>query len=64
MVTLSLMPPRKAETRPKVIVNARIDAAALEKLDELAEADRRSRSEMIDFAVQEYVARHHPPKRR
>ena len=62
MVTLLPMPPRKADVRPKVIVNARIDADALDKLDELAEADRRSRSEMIDFAVQAYVAQHYPPK--
>jgi metal-responsive CopG/Arc/MetJ family transcriptional regulator len=55
------MAPKKSEPR-KVIVNARVDPAALEKLDELGERDRRSRSEMIDFAVQEYVAKHHSTK--
>jgi len=50
------MAPRQSDNR-KVQVNARVDAAALAKLDELATADRRSRSEMIDFAIQEYVQR-------
>lgn len=47
----------------KTIVNARIDAADVEKLDDLAKREgtvhyQRSRSELIGFAVHEYVEKH------
>lgn len=47
----------------KVIVNARIDAADVAAIDELARQEgtihfNRSRSELIGFAVREYVQRH------
>ncbi len=47
----------------KIAVNARIDADLIAKLDELAKMEstvhyQRSRSELIGFAVREYVERH------
>lgn len=47
----------------KIAVNARIDADLIGKLDELAQREgtvhfQRSRSELIGFAVREYVERH------
>lgn len=50
----------------KIIVNARIDAADVAKLDELATREgtvhyQRSRSELIAFAIREYIERHTSP---
>ena len=47
----------------KIAVNARIDAELVAKLDELAGREgtvhyQRSRSELLAFAVREYVDRH------
>lgn len=47
----------------KIAVNARIDASDIMALDELATREgtvhyQRSRSELIGFAVREYVQRH------
>ena len=49
----------------KIAVNARIDADLVAKLDELASMEgtvhyQRSRSELLSFAVREYVGRHLP----
>lgn len=53
----------------KVAVNARIDAALVARLDELADREgtvhyQRSRSELLSFAVREYVEKHHTPPTR
>lgn len=61
---LTRMPIRKPAGQ-KIIVNARIDAADVARLDELAQRPgtiqfERSRSELIAFAVREYVERHAP----
>lgn len=50
-------------TEGKIVVQARVDAKDVEKLDALAEREdtvqfRRSRSELIGFAIHEYVERH------
>ena len=47
----------------KIAVNARIDADLVGKLDDLAKREgtvhyQRSRSELLAFAVREYVDRH------
>ncbi len=59
---LKTMTVRKAAGE-KIIVNARIDAADVAALDELATKPgtihyQRSRSELVGFAVREYVERH------
>ena len=53
----------------KVAVNARIDVELVAKLDELASKEgtiqyQRSRSELLAFAVREYVDRHLPKSKR
>jgi hypothetical protein len=62
MTTMSYMTVRKPAGK-KIIVQARIDADDVMKLDELAKLSgtvnyQRSRSELIGFAVREYVERH------
>ena len=54
---------QKKPAGQKIIVNARIDAADIAKLDELAQRVgtvhfQRSRSELLAFAVREYIERH------
>jgi len=49
----------------KIAVNARIDAELIAQLDELARREgtvhyQRSRSELIGFAVREYIQKHLP----
>jgi predicted transcriptional regulator len=57
------MAPRHAES-PRVVVTCRIEPELLKRLDTAAEADRRSRSEMIEQAVREMLDRQQPaPKR-
>lgn len=53
MVTTVPMPETK-----KVTINARVDAEAIDKLDQMAEKRERSRSELINFAIREYVEKH------
>jgi hypothetical protein len=62
MVMLDLMT-QKRPAGEKVAVNARLDADLVTQLDQMAENEgtvqfQRSRSELIAFAVREYVARH------
>jgi metal-responsive CopG/Arc/MetJ family transcriptional regulator len=53
----------KRPASEKVAVNARIDAELIARLDELSQRQgtihfERSRSELVGFAVREYVERH------
>jgi predicted transcriptional regulator len=45
-------------TEPREVVTCRIEGKLVEALDALAVADRRSRSEMVEQAVREYIERH------
>lgn len=49
--------PDLSPAKGKRLVTARVDAALVEQLDELAKADRRSRSDLVIFALEEYVSR-------
>lgn len=62
--TIPDMPRQREGSEPKVIVNARVDAEAIQKLDAIAAEMRPkpTRSQMVDVAVQDYVARHQPKK--
>jgi hypothetical protein len=51
-----LMAARHADTK-REIVTCRIEPGLLAKLDTIAEHERRSRSEMIEMAVEELIAR-------
>jgi len=50
------MSPRPAQ-EPREVVTCRILPDLIKKLDEIAAADNRSRSEMIEMAVREMIAR-------
>jgi metal-responsive CopG/Arc/MetJ family transcriptional regulator len=49
--------PSADEEGRKVQVSAVVESATLAELDVLAKEDRRSRAEMIRFAIQEFVER-------
>lgn len=57
-------PKGKDAAKPKQTVAARIDADTLARLNEIADAiePRPSQSEMIDWAVREFVKQHKPKK--
>jgi predicted transcriptional regulator len=45
-------------TGRSTMISARVNTFWLTKLDALAKADERSRSQIIDRAIEEYVKRH------
>jgi predicted transcriptional regulator len=54
---------QKKPAGEKLVINARVDAHDVERLDNLAAVPgtvnfQRSRSELIGFAIREYVDRH------
>lgn len=60
---------RKMPAGAKIVINARVDADDVRKLDELSAIEgsvnyQRSRSELIGFAVREYVEKHYARSRR
>ena len=66
LIMLALMADKPTEA--KVIVQARVDANDIKRLDALSDQEgtvhyRRSRSELIGFAVREYIERHAPVKK-
>jgi dsDNA-binding SOS-regulon protein len=52
---MQVMATQHGSSRPKATFQSRIDADAFDKLGTLADALRRSKSELVDFAVQELV---------
>ena len=44
-------------------VAGRVPVEIVDRLDRLATADRRSRSEVVRFALEEYVQRHAPKEK-
>lgn len=58
MITQAMAPRRKGDQDPRVTVAGRVPPATADTLRRIAEHQRRTVSQIVEFALTEYVARH------